>query len=94
MYKSVTKSLWAWNERHDDRTKLQHSYAAAAIAIVVFAGLIGLLDYDIGQQFAGFALIALGVFFVNLVVWTLLDGLVFRKLDASSKRSARKKSQR
>lgn len=95
MYKSLLKSLRAWNENNSERQKLQHAYVATAIAAILVAGLVGLVDYDLGQRLTAIALIVLGVFFINLVAWTLLAGLVLASLDAptrsSTKRAATKK---
>ena len=76
MYKSLLKSLRAWNESNTERVKLQHAYIAAAITAIVVAGLVGLVNYDLGQRLTAIALLVLGVFFVNLIAWTLLSGLV------------------
>ncbi len=93
MYKSLLKSLRAWNESNTERVKLQHAYIAAAITAIVVAGLVGLVNYDLGQRLTAIALLVLGVFFVNLIAWTLLSGLVLASLDApSTRQSLSKKS--
>lgn len=81
MYKSLLKSLRSWNTTHNERTKLQHAYLATSVVTILIAGLLGLLNYDLGQQLTAVALIALGMFFVNLVAWTLLSGIVLASLD-------------
>lgn len=91
MYKLIIKSLIEWNETSSDRVKLQNAYVVSAIVLIVLAGLVGLVNYGLGQQMTTIALIALGVFIVNLIAWTLLQGLVLMRLSAaSSKKSATK----
>ena len=84
MYTSVKNMLIKWNDTHSERDKLQHAYLALASALIITAGLIGLINYDLGQQMTAVALMALVVFFVNLVFWTLLQGLVLMRLDKES----------
>lgn len=84
MYKLFIKSLIEWNETSSDRVKLQHAYVASAVLIVLLAGLVGLVNYDLGQQMTTVALLALGVFIVNLIAWTLLQGIVLMRLSAAS----------
>lgn len=86
------KSLIEWNETSTDRVKLQHSYVASAIILIVLAGLVGLVNYELGQQMTTVALIAIGVFLVNLVVWTLLQGIVLMRLTALSEKKTLRKS--
>lgn len=83
MYKSVRKSLQAWNATNGERSKLQHTYLAIAVITILVAGLLGLLDYNLGQQLTAISMLALGMFFVNLIVWTLLSGIVLAGLDQS-----------
>lgn len=89
MYKLVQESLIEWNENNTDRVKLQHAYVAFAILMVVLAGLIGLVNYDLGQQMTALALFSLGLFLVNLIAWTLFQGIVLMRLS-SMKKSAKK----
>ncbi|NCU38587.1 hypothetical protein EOL96_06045 [Candidatus Saccharibacteria bacterium] len=81
MYNSVKKMLVKWNVSYDEREKLQHAYVALAFMLVISAGLIGLINYDLGQQMTAIALLFLVMFVVNLVFWTLLQGIVLMRLD-------------
>ncbi len=85
MYKLFIKSLAEWNDTTGDRTKLQHAYVAFAILLIIAAGLVGLVNYDLGQQMTGIALVLLGVSIINLIAWTLLQGIVLTRLDAMKK---------
>lgn len=94
MYKTIMQSLRQWNANHNERSKLQHGYLAATVATILIAGLVGLVDYDFGQRLTTVALMLLGVFFINLIAWTLLSGLVLSALDepkGSSKKPGAKK---
>ena len=84
MYKLLLESLVEWNQKASERVKLQYSYVASAALLIIAAGLIGMLNYDLGQRLTAIALLALGIFLANLVVWTLLDGIVFSRLRRMS----------
>ncbi len=81
MYTLIAKTLREWNETRTERVKLQHAYVAFAIGLIVLAGLVGLVDYDLGQQMTAIALLIMAVFFVNLIAWTLLQGIVLMRLS-------------
>jgi tellurite resistance protein TehA-like permease len=81
MYNSIKKMLVKWNASYDEREKLQHAYVALAFMLVIGAGLIGLINYDLSQQMTAIALLFLVMFVVNLVFWTLLQGIVLMRLD-------------
>ncbi len=87
MYKNMMKSLRGWNATHSERSKLQHAYISLAVISIIAAGLIGLVNYDLGQRLTTIALIVLGVFFINLVAWTLLSGLVLSSLETPRKQT-------
>ncbi|PID30667.1 hypothetical protein CR983_02430 [Candidatus Saccharibacteria bacterium] len=87
MYKYMLKTLRQWNETRDERRKLQAGYVAFALLAILAAGLIALVDNQLGQKLAGFAMLAIGVYFVNLIAWTLLDGLVLVHLKKPTVRN-------
>lgn len=94
MYETIIKSLSEWNASHSERSKLQHGYIGLTVATILLAGLIGLIDYDLGQRLTALALLLLGVFFVNLITWTLLSGLLLSSLDerTATKPAVKRKS--
>lgn len=61
-----------WNTQHDSFTKLQHAYITIAIAALLVAGIIGLINYSLGQSILFIAVCALFIFIANGVVWALL----------------------
>lgn len=91
MYNSLRKYLIRWNTETDTRTKLQHTYIATAGISIITAGLLGLVNYELGQRLVNVALVAIVVFFVNFFVWILLDSVVLQRLDKASKSPASKK---
>lgn len=80
MYESLKSSLITWNDTTSDRTKLQHFYIAIAAALLVVAGVIGLLNQSLGQQLLAVAIAAAGIFIVNAVAWALLQSFVLFRL--------------
>lgn len=92
MNATIQKALRDWNRNNNERTKLQQAYVVGALGLLVAAGLIGLINYDLGQQLTTVALITLGVFFINLVAWTLLHGLVLLPLSVKTESAIEKSS--
>ena len=77
---SLQELLTNWNKKHDSRAKLQHTYLVVAVALVVLAGLIGLVNMNMGQQMLAIALVSAGVFLINAVAWALLESSVINRL--------------
>lgn len=85
MYESLKTTLSSWNESTSDRNKLQHFYIALAVLLLVAAGVIGLLNQNLGQQILALAIAAAAVFLVNSIAWALLQSFVlFRLRDEPS----------
>ena len=87
LFKTV---LFDWNGNKNQRIKLQQAYFAIIILLAMFAGVITLFSPSIGQHImivaAGFA----GVYIVNGIIWTLLEGIIIRRVD-DLKRSEKRK---
>ena len=90
MIQSLKELLATWNIEHGERAKLQHAYLFIALATVVIAGLVGLIDDYAGQLLVTVALLALGVFIANVIVWALLNSLVVLKLPSRKPPTSRK----
>ena len=90
MYTSLRKYLTRWNTETDTRTKLQHTYIATAGISIITAGLLGLVNYELGQRLVNVALVAIVVFFVNFFVWILLDSVVLQRLNKTSRPSPKR----
>ncbi len=80
MFESLRESLIKWNVDTDERVKLQHVYMAVAIGLVLCAGIVGLMNHDLGQNILVIAIISAGIFLANAVVWALLQSAVLSRL--------------
>lgn len=80
MFESIITSLVRWNESTDNRLKLQHTYVVASVVLVVVAGILGLLNYTVGQYLLTAAIISIVLFLLNGVTWALLQSVVLDRL--------------
>ena len=87
MYTTIIEALRQWNKTNDRHAKLQHIYLSLAIAILVLAGLMGLVNYGLGQSLLFLSTVSLLIFIANAVVWALTDSFIVSRL---SKRSPKK----
>ena len=81
MFTTIAKSLQEWNMATDARQKLQHAYLASALALVLTAGIIGLINYELGQKILLVAFICIAVFLANAVAWALLQSFVLLRIS-------------
>lgn len=82
MFKHLENFLIDWKRETTDRQKLQSVYLAVAVAVLVIAGLISLIDADLGQKISFIAGFAFMGFIANAVVWSLfVTNLVDRIKD-------------
>lgn len=94
---SDASSLLAqWNARYDARRKMQHVYLVIIVASIFVAGLLSLVNRDLGFFTLRITLLASVVFLINAVTWSLLHtGLLHRLLEDDTQsqpnRSARKR---
>ena len=91
MYKLIVKSLNDWNANKDSLAKLQAAYIFVAIVALIVAGLVGLIRYDAGQLVLNVSFIAVAAFFVNLISWALLQGLLLFRLGQQTNKPAPRK---
>lgn len=91
MFDSIKESLQKWHGRYDSRAKLQHTYIVTAIGLVLIAGVIGLVNRNMGQNILVAAIISAGAFLTNAVVWSLLQSAVLSRLAARRKSATKKK---
>ncbi len=82
MYQQLRTYLDKWNEVADERHKLQHTYAFGGVAMLVIAGIIGLVNYSLGQGLMVIGLLAIAIYFINGIVWALLTAFVLLRLDS------------
>ena len=86
MFESLSESMRLWHKNNDGRAKLQHTFLTVTIVLVLAAGLIGLINPDLGQNILSFALVTASVFLINAVVWALLESAVLARLGGSNRR--------
>lgn len=83
MITTIKSALHEWNETTDGRQKLQHAYVVSAAVLVLVAGILGLINYDLGQKILFVAILAIAMFFINAVAWALLQSFVLLRISAS-----------
>lgn len=84
MVHTLKDMLAEWNARYSERAKLQHAYIVLAIAGIVLAGLVGLLNYDASRAILRVCFAGLGIVLVNAIAWALLFSFVVNKLPKKS----------
>lgn len=83
MVQVITNALREWNETTDGRSKLQHAYLMASGVLLFVAGILGLINYDLGQKILFVAILAIAMFFINAVAWALLQSFVLLRISAT-----------
>lgn len=73
--------LRAWNKSTPERVKLQHVYIAIIIAVTVVAGLVSLINAQLGRQLLTVAGIALVAAIANALTWALIRVYLLNRLD-------------
>ena len=73
--------LRAWNKSTPERVKLQHVYIAIIIAVTVVAGLVSLINVQLGRQLITVAGIALVAVIANALTWALIRVYLLDRLD-------------
>lgn len=91
MIESFKTSLALWHAKTSDRTKLQHAYIIAAVVLLIGAGIIGLLNRELGQNILSVAILCAGLFLTNAVIWSLLQSAVLSRISIRRPTAARKK---
>jgi len=86
MFESLKELFSAWNTRTDERVKLQHVYIVVAISLLLIAGIVGLMNHNLGQNILAAAIISAAVFLVNAVTWSLIQSAILSRLPRRSPR--------
>lgn len=76
----ISRLLSEWSRNYNDRQKLQHVYLSVAVALLLIAGVIGLISYDTGQKLLIIAIVSIFIFIANSVAWALLHTFVIAPL--------------
>lgn len=87
---SLFDLLRQWNARQSSFVKLQHAYVLVAVVSLVAAGIVGLINYNLGQSILFVATVAALVFIANGVIWAILNTFVITRLKKPVIKSPRK----
>lgn len=85
MFQTILDSLTEWNRSKTERQKLQHTYLGLTIIVIFAAGLVSLINADLGHSLVLYGIGALVIFIVNGVVWNLLNSIILSKLASKPK---------
>ena len=78
---SIMDVLRAWNKSTPERVKLQHVYIAIIIAVTLVAGLVSLINAQLGRQLITVAGVALVALITNTFTWALIRVYLLDRLD-------------
>lgn len=92
MFMTLLESLKVWNDSTDTRQKLQHTYIVSALALVFGAGVVGLINYELGQNILLAAFICLAAFLANAITWALLQSFILLRLSEPKRALPARKS--
>jgi len=90
MFSTISSSVREWGAKTDSRQKLQHAYLGVTLALVLGAGIIGLINYELGQKILLGAFVCIIVFLVNAIAWALLQSFVLLRIPEEKKAPASK----
>lgn len=91
MFETIKETLAAWNTKNSERTKLQHAYIVTAALLLVVAGVVGLLNRDLGQNILAVSVVSAAMFLANAVAWSLLQSALLVRLSSIKRAVQRKK---
>jgi undecaprenyl pyrophosphate phosphatase UppP len=80
MWNDIKKSLIRWNDMTSERQKLQHCYLVFILVSVVVAGIVSLIDADLGHDLVKIALVAIATFVINAFVWNLINSVILTRV--------------
>lgn len=81
MFENIRAALESWNNNSSERQKLQHTYLVLATITVFGAGLVSLVNAELGHNIVTIALLAVIIFFANAIVWNLLQSSLLSRLS-------------
>jgi cell division protein FtsW (lipid II flippase) len=91
MFETVKESFISWNNKNSERAKMQHTYIVVAIILLISAGIVGLMNRDLGQNVLMVAILSAAMFLINAVVWSLLQSAIISRIAARRTTTSRKK---
>ena len=91
MFESLKETLSTWNTKNGERAKLQHAYIIIAVVPLVVAGVVGLMNRELGQNVLVFSIVSAAMFLANAIALSLLHSALLSRLSSSRRTSSRKK---
>ena len=88
---SLYTFLAKWNKETDSLTKTQGVYGVLALSLLVVAGLVSLIDDNLGRSILFLAFVAGLTFIANGVVWALVRTFVVPRIEKNKPTPTRKK---
>jgi len=86
MFNDLKESLYRWGSSTSERTKLQHSYLFITVVVVLIAGIVSLINANLGHKLTFIALAAIVIYLINAVVWNLLNSILIAKLPKNRRK--------
>lgn len=86
MWTALIDYLYHWNKTTSERVKLQHASLVLGFGGLIIAGLVGLINYRLGQTFVGIALGIFLVFIANAIIWALLQSFIISRIPRSPRK--------
>jgi len=80
VFQDTKDTLIKWSNSTTERHKLQHSYLAITIVVILIAGIVSLINAKLGHKLTYIALAAFSIFIINALVWNLLSSIVIAKI--------------
>lgn len=77
---NMKNTLINWNQRTNERQKLQQIYIGIIVVTIIVAGITALINPDAGHNLVLVAIAAIVIFVANAVVWNLLKAAVISNL--------------
>jgi cell division protein FtsW (lipid II flippase) len=91
MFEPLKETLTTWNTKNGERAKLQHAYIVIAVVLLVVAGVVGLMNRELGQNILVISIISAAMFLANAIAWSLLQSALLFRISSQRRTSARKK---
>lgn len=94
MFEQLRATAIEWNQRTDDKQKLQQSLIALLMVVIFLAGVVSLFNDTRSRQLMYIALALITTFITNFVVWNLLKASVYDKLPRPARTTRRQPARR
>lgn len=73
MFKNISKYIKNLAQEGAERKIIQQTYLSLSIGLIVVAGIISLINQDIGHSISVAAAVFFVIFLVNALVWSLVS---------------------